>query len=344
MKTKKKQRNDPVIEYAHQIFIDLPVSGIPYNYQKRVLNFLKDQKNQAIKAGDYLSAQKFDDKINEMNLMRTEDTYITSKNGKLEELQQRLVAAQQELEQQREDKNRILDLFQEEREEEITKMYIQLDNELAIFDEEHNTEVPPKFRKFSPEYLNLRKREKFMVSSKRYVEADKLKKEADAREIVERNNQQTNWENYVKKQREILIKKQDEQRRCFIEKWDREWAALLPSAENEVAKYENAVKAIESRIAEFHVTQQVGLDGTATSRNFAITANGSPPTVTTGKTTARNATSRLSTNLPPLNVSPTQSDPLRSRLTYIRATNYNRNRQQKIQKQRGGKRAKSSIH
>ena len=352
-KHKQKQKRDPVVDYSHKVFEDLPVNEIPYQYQKKVLNYLINQKSEAIKAEDFLSAQKFEDKINEIKLMQVEDAYESRQNDKYEDLIQRLSDAQSALEEQRENLNQILQSFQDEREEAIMKLDEKLDNDLYQFDEDHNIEVPPKFRKFSPEYLNIRKREKFMVSSKRYVEANNLKKEADAMEKKERAIQEKNWENYVNQQRQLLIKKQQEQRRCFIEKWDREWTALVPSAEAEVTRCENVVKNIEANLADLSNTDQlVAIDGTAlTASQTAALAKTQTRTATV--TTARSikmTSSRNSKNknsLPPLtNVSPTQADPLRSRLAYMRATNYKISRQKQIksQKAKESKRAKSNAY
>ena len=230
------------------------------------------------------------------------------------------------------------------------KLDEKLDNDLYQFDEDHNIEVPPKFRKFSPEYLNMRKREKFMVSSKRYVEANTLKKEADKIEKKEREIQQKNWGDYVNQQRQLLIKKQQEQRRCFIEKWDREWAALVPSADAEVTKCENVVKNIEANISSLsNADQMVSTDGTALTLSQAAAIAKKQVRTSTSRS-IRMTSSRNSKNkdaLPPLtNVSPTQADPLRSRLAYMRATNYkiSRQRQIKNKKAKETKRAKSSSY
>lgn len=348
---KPKQKHDPVIEYSHKVFEGLQVNEIPYQYQRKVLNYLTNQKNEAIKAEDFLSAQKFEDKINEIKLMQVEEAYESRQNGKYEDLVQRLSEAQNILEDQRENLNQVLQSFQDEREEAILKLDEQLESELFQFDEEHNVDPPPKFRKFSPEYLNMRKREKFMVSSKRYVEANALKKEADILEKKERQIQQKNWGDYVNQQRQLLLKKQQEQRRCFIEKWDREWAALVPSAECEVTKCENVVKNIEANISNLsNADQMVATDGTALtlsqSAALAKTQNRTATSRSVRLTSSRNSKNKNA--LPPLsNVSPTQADPLRSRLAYMRSTNYKISRQQQIKNKKAKgqqKRAKSNVY
>lgn len=348
-KPKSKQKRDPTVEYSHKVFEGLPVSKIPLQYQNKVLNYLKNQKNEAIKVEDFLSAQKFEDKINEIKQMQVEEAYESRQTGKYEDLVQRLSEAQTELDDQRENLNQLLQSFQNEREEAIAKLDEQLEYEIYQFDEEHNIEIPPKFRKFSPEYLNLRKREKFMVSSKRYVEANNLKKEADIMEKKEQKIQQKNWGDYVNQQRLLLIKKQQEQRRCFIEKWDREWAALVPSAEAEVTRCENVVKNIEANISNISNPDQiVAIDGTALTVSQSVALNKNQMRSSTARS-LKTPTSRNANNkniLPPLTVSPTQADPLRSRLAYMRATNYKISRQRQIQNQksRETKRAKSNAY
>lgn len=342
--------NNPIVEYAHKIFEGFPVNDIPARYQQRVSNYLKSQKKEAIKEEDFLSAQKFEDKINEISLMQTEDSFEMAEIDKYEVLIQRLTNAQYELEDQRSKTNQLLEIFQIERENAIREFDEQQNQELILFDEQHSGEIPPKFRKFSPEYLNLRKREKFMVSSKRYVDAENLKTEADARELIERETQRKNYQEYTKNQRNNLMKKQNEQRLCFIEKWDSEWAALLPSADNEVQKYENAVRAIEAKISIASIDQQVGLDGTAlpVANPSLMTTGRQSYRKVTGRTTTTSPTSRKDGNsLPPLAVRPVQADPLRSRLAYIRTKNYNKTREKVVQRhisRNKTNRAKSSIH
>ena len=331
-KGKSPPKKNKIKEISQQLFRGLEISEIPENYYSPVYEYLKLQKQASIDNDDFLSAQLFDDKIIEMELHKTETTYLINKNGRVDELQRRLFEARQNLEEQKAKKNEVLDNFQRERESKMMKLQEQLDEELNMFDIKHSGEIPAKFRKYSADYLNLKQRELFMVSSKRYVEANALKKEADKKKIIEEENQRKNWDKYVNKQREILIKKQQEKLRCLEERYQKEWNALYPSFLNEIEKSENAIRMLESKIAEFSLVQNVDLDGTATARNLQ-----------TRSRDLDSSSRRPNPSLPPLSVRPTQADPLRSRLQYIRKSNYIKKRQKEVQKYKERK-SNSSLH
>lgn len=283
-------------DLATQVMFGWPLDQIPKSKIRKLIVYLVQEKDKLIEDGNYLEAQKFEIKIDELRQISTESSYDSIHRGRYDELQQRLETAERDLQMNLEKRDSIIESFQRERQQALDEMEACLQQELISFEAKHDTDPPPKFRKFSPEYLNLRQRERAMIYSKRYVDANNLKAEADILERKEVQQQNRNWERHVAKQRQLLVKRHEEQRRILQEKWDREWAALSPSADQQIKKCENAVRAVESRImAE---SEQILPEVAPTKRSISVQ----------------------------------QNDRLRSRAAYMRTKNYNEIRHQKVKR------------
>lgn len=74
----------------------------------------------------------------------------------------------------------------------------RFEKEMEEFDRVTYGEIPLSHRNFSPHYLNLRKQQDFLVLTKRYGEAAKIRSIADAEEEKEMQRIRTNWLSYRK--------------------------------------------------------------------------------------------------------------------------------------------------
>lgn len=309
---KKQQKRSPVDEYTENVIDGWPVTDVPPRYYKQVVKKLQEKKAACIKDGDYLQAQFFEDKSNEILEISTEACYGDDRNTKLEKLQQRLALAQQELEYEIQKSNRILDGFEREKEKAMNQLIENHNEQLLAFDEKNQPPMPPKFQKYSPEYLNLRKREQFMVSSKRYAEASSLKAEADQMKIVEDKQNEQKWQAYVAQQRKQLVDTMKQQMVCSQNKWAREKNALKISADKQITNCQNLVTALENKVNEAESECQATAAATVVTTRCA-----------TQMSTSRGTTSR-NDKLPPL--SSIQTEQLKSRMPRMRASNYARSR------------------
>lgn len=296
------------------------IAAVPQSMVSKVVKCLETQKEELVERSDYLGAQEFEDKINALKMFSTEATYDSLQDYRLTELKQKLEAAKEELQVSIARRDAVIKSFLEKREQALAELDMTMRRELAAFDDANSSSPPPKFRRFSPELLNMRRREKAMVAARRYVEANVVKGEADALERKETEQNTKNWKAFVLKQRSILLKRHQEQRRIMEEKWDKEWASVLPSGDEDVARCENAVKAIEARIADFNL-DHLPLEG-------PITRGMTSRSVSAGRCTPRRWARVTQSSL-----SPIQDDRLRSRMTYVRTKNYNKIRMRQVRSQ-----------
>jgi hypothetical protein len=300
---------DDAASYAEAVLDGFPAFNVPVYLVADTITQIELRKAKMIASGDYLTAQRHQERIDELKFLNTESTYDGIHQDRCHEIHTRLMTAQRQLADRAAAADRVLQKFTQQRQADLDGFDERARQELATFDETHPpAALPAKFRKYSYEYLNLRMRERYMVSSKRYMEAEALKAEADALEIVEIERQRRNWDDYVTKKRQLLIAQKAEQRRILEEKWDRDWRALRPSATADVARRENVVRALESKLVEVEGEHNVAFDGAATrGPSRAVTSRSLP--------VAR-------PQLPRLPMAPRQPNHLRARMRYVRTKNY----------------------
>jgi hypothetical protein len=134
-------------------------------------------------------------------------------------------------------------------EDEINEMNEEHARELAEFDEAtEQSETPVKFRKYSPELLQLRRRQKAMVASKRYIEAKVIKDEADELQVKE---DAANYERFREKaaaDRAEIAKKQSEKLFVRRQNWDRTIHEIERIATAEIEGLARTVEHLEGRI------------------------------------------------------------------------------------------------
>jgi hypothetical protein len=282
--------------WADRVLANCAVESVPQPIIPGVISSLRAKKAEYVRVGEYRQAMCCERKVTELKFASTEEAYDDLQHSRVAEAQQRVDVARRELAGRCEAWDRVLAQFEQDRQRSLAEFDEAAAKELTAFNEKHNVlEPPPKFRKFSYDYLNLVMREKYMVASKRFLEANALRAEASELEQKEKAVQKTNWDSYVEIHRQILLNHQREQRRILEAKWEKDWDALAPSGEAEIDKYATAVSNLEARLVDVQQGHNVAISG--------LTARG---------------------KLPPLQNSgpPACVDGLRSRLAYVRAKNY----------------------
>ena len=273
--------SSPEEQFAEALLFGWPMNQVPRELARKVKACLVAKKNQAIKDRDYRRVQLIENTINGLDKTGAQMKQIERSNMHAKMLNEKLEKAKDDLRQAIAKHERIADRFNEERNNAMLQQEQEHEAELYKFDEEHNIEPPAKFRKFSREYWQLKTQEEFLISSKRYVEANALRAEANKLEKEERRKQKENWELYVQQQREKLIQKHDAARKYLLEKWQKEWDGLLISFDKDEQQHRKTVLAIES-------TMKAGeqLDGSTTGLP-RLTSGTQSSNVTGRKSTAR---------------------------------------------------------
>jgi hypothetical protein len=130
----------------------------------------------------------------------------------------------------------------------IEEEVAEFDKVVDKIDELERGNLPPNFRKFSAELLNLREREKFLIHTRRYLDAAGLKEEADAmeeRELIELRRQ------FVEAQEtknSLQRAKHEQKLQCIKEKGDRESRELQTSMDRELDNRRRAIEILEQKL------------------------------------------------------------------------------------------------
>ena len=249
----------PEEQFAEALLFGWPMDQVPRELARKVKACLVAKKNAAIADRDYRRVQVIENTINGLDKTGAYMKMMEQSNMQARMLNEKLQKAKDDLRDAITRHERIAERFNEEREAAMQQQLKEHEMELLQFDEEHNTEPPAKFRKFSREYWQLRTQEEFMVSSKRYVEANALRSEANKREKEEKKKQMENWTSFVQQQREKLIQKHDSARKVLLEKWEKEWDGMLVSFKKDEQQHRRTVAAIESTMKQNEQGEQVGL-------------------------------------------------------------------------------------
>jgi hypothetical protein len=287
-----------------------------------LISSFENEKFRLISCGDYVSAQQLENKIKELKLFQTKSTFNRIHQNRFTEIQFRLTEAQQKLTERLRLRSEHFKRFEEQQSQSLKSFNLFAEKELENFNFKH--EIPPSeiFTKYSHEYLNLRMREKSLVSSKRYIEAECLKIEADKRMIIERENQEKFWIIHVNKQRELLISKQNDQRKAIERKWNRRWNELCFSINQEISKLENVVRKLKQKLCEIEIEIEGNENG---NEKVEVEIEGTEIGIRNSnlKTSEKMNSVDQSKSFQRLKVSSHQSNRLKSKMVYVRSQTYN---------------------
>jgi hypothetical protein len=234
---------------ANQLLAGAPPSAVPAADIHPLHAFLQVLLIDCVKAQEYLQAQRIEDVCTALLQQKTESSYESYQSTRLKLLEERYSAALKCLDEARRALGEMQAKLEQERADALANLSAEHKRELAQFEQSHCQEMPASFRKYSSRYLLLRKRQEVCVQSKRFAEADALKKEADEIERIENARQEENWMKSVALQRDAVLQKQMQQIHVLEEKFEGRWSEIMPPLLQEVTRAENAVKAAELKLA-----------------------------------------------------------------------------------------------
>lgn len=226
------------------------VEAVPAEEIPKVVVALKERKRQFILKGDYDTAQRIEDAIGKLNSIVIQRRYQAMKNAEIRRLELKLGAAEQSL------KNTIRNWNGKVRE--FNKTQTGSSNRLERiqfakvneFDSLPNDVLPPAFRKASPMLLDMREREKHMVLTKRYEEAMQLHRQADKREKKEAEEQKRRFIQKQQRERAALIDTQSKDVGVFRDRWTRNAQELQRDMEKNVMNQQMNVEHIKQKIRD----------------------------------------------------------------------------------------------
>jgi hypothetical protein len=182
-----------------------------------------------------------------------------AQQSKLSRITERITLAKKQLKQTTEQYSAMKTTFQARRSAAILRLQHEQERELVELDASYTDEIPPKYRKFSIELMNMRAQEKTLRAAHLYKDAKQLKQAADSKEASEMEVIYAKWTKAKISTRQAVLQKHKLQMKCLNEKWDQRWRELEPgTAENRkrlqlvINTHEKRMKEVQGK-TDFHV-------------------------------------------------------------------------------------------
>jgi hypothetical protein len=242
-----QQEIDNMVQH---ILDDDPIDSVSKDLVDPVIARLQEHRNTAIADGEYMAAADIEDRMNNFILIANKVSYEDDQDITYQELRAHYDQAQSDLRTAIRARRHCLREIERQREHELSQMRETHARELAEFDKRHNCPPPNFFRRWSPEYLNLRYQEKFLVRSKRYVEAHAIKCEADTRKSRELQQMEDTWSSASANSRLQLTKHHEHQIQGLEESFLEERIAKAAEHDLIIQGHDKTVKKAEQRIKD----------------------------------------------------------------------------------------------
>lgn len=159
----------------------------------------------------YAEANKINEACTNVRNFINSTKFAKIQSKKYEEVETRLDTARSIRQNMQSDWKRLISAAEEKRDQELSDMQRDFENDLAEFDKLYSATPDTRFQKFSSELLNLRYRQKAMIQSNKFLEAKEIKQRADALENLEKEKNMNDWIDYLNKSRLDIIEKQQQQ-------------------------------------------------------------------------------------------------------------------------------------
>jgi hypothetical protein len=194
---------------------------------------------------DYDTLQRIDNLIREVYQSVQQHLCDTVKEAELSALDSRIQQTKSALTERNEQLCSIRYLHEERRQQLIGNLVRLQGRDWDELDAVLSGEIPPKFRKVSPELLTIRKRERALRLTHRFTEAKQMRREGDAKEAFEMEANQLRWRKYGDRLREEMKRKHEIQMVCLNERIEHEWQVLEPVS---ISEQNHCKQVIENQI------------------------------------------------------------------------------------------------
>lgn len=226
--------------------LDKMVNGSSFIPEAKILpeliKYSKKKIDDLIKEGELFNAQKYEDVYEQMQASKQTWENCSSKAARIEELRKQLEITERSLDEAEKNMESGLTRYdnrmkaiREAQEQKFAKFIDDYDRETASrinnsSNEENNqfldfspnktgkfkdSNLPTAFKKSSQNLLDLREKEKYLIMSRRFEEANCIRQEADSLEAFELQQCKLNYLQSRTDQKTKLIEEHNQQMNCF---------------------------------------------------------------------------------------------------------------------------------
>lgn len=237
---------------ANAIIEDKPVADIPSRLVPKIYSCLQIYKVERVQENDFINAQLIEDKAQDLLQTNLEAIYESNLEASKTQLEKKLKATKIQYKTSHQKNEIVFQKILEKRDEAFQVLQEANEKEMKEFNEEYRDEnILPAFKKFSGRFYDIKKKIDSMVSSRRYVEADQMRKELNILQKKEEQIQMNKWHENVETKRQIKVREQQNKITFLQNKWDNIMSEFQRRAQSDEEKLEKSILATENRLESF---------------------------------------------------------------------------------------------
>ena len=161
-----------------------------------LVEYSKEKTDLLVEEGKLNEAQEIQDLHDYTDLLLSRKEKILYRNRVRSDLSDKIDQRKADIRKTKQERAKYLQDSNETIENLIKEENEQFENDMIEFDKVTEGEIPPYHKRFSPELLNLRQQESYLIKTKRYAEAATVRQMADKKEENELVKIDSNWRQY----------------------------------------------------------------------------------------------------------------------------------------------------
>ncbi|OHT13477.1 hypothetical protein TRFO_16344 [Tritrichomonas foetus] len=223
-------------------------------HSDQLVEFFRAERDKILDGGpdcdyDYDRLQLIDDLLQFVFNQKEQNLYTKAQLLEIQKLKGRIKEAKEQLKESQKNYKRLRKQFNCDRKDAIEQLKDQQHQEHQKLIESFE-KVPEKYRKISNKLIILRKQEKHLRLTHRYMEAKQIKIEGDQVEKEEMEENLKHWNIEKSNLLSQLENKHQQQMNCLEQKWERTWNSIYPAQLDRKQHYKLVIDNAKKRILE----------------------------------------------------------------------------------------------
>ena len=213
---------------------------------QQLITEMKKKRKELIDDQEFQEADVYGDRIRTLiNMSESSEAYKFSRS-RCKDLEEKVQEAEDSLNDMRVRWERVLENFNQEREENLQSLRDEQQKEYEELQEKLETTYPKTLPKYTASHLELRRKEETLVLAKQYEEAQAIKNELETFEGgAELNQLEEQWRQSNQLQLNTLAKKHQSNYDIRVDNFQREEQAIRKAMKNELAAQEHKLETLK---------------------------------------------------------------------------------------------------
>lgn len=252
------------------------IKGYNTEQAECLYNAMKEKREYFISKGEYNSAAQAEKLsrvlYNAGKLKQVEDMQCEKYDNlscKIEEAEKELITLKEKWEN-------VYTNFKKTAQADLARLKCEYEEQLHKVGEEKSKDIPPQYKKYSSNYLILRKKERSAVLMKEFSQAAIFKEEADKQQQIEESRFIVTWNKAVDHKKNILAKEFDKSMKAKQVYWQQEEKKLILNANAEVKKFEKSLQNMKVNLESINnAKQMISMSVNNTRNSTSLESDGS---------------------------------------------------------------------